>query len=125
MFGSRLPGVVKSTAASQGEKRTGTPRTVGSIVKMEHYLVTFYDELGDEHVDVLIRLGDQFFASPFGEEWCARLRPSTTWLGNEVNRRVQAKEKGVSPESIPAQDSVNVTGSRIIEGTKKILEQNR
>lgn len=125
MMSSRLPGVVKNTSLNPGDRRTGTPNTVSTINRLDHYLVTFFDELGDEHTDVLLRVGDQYYVSPFGEEWCSKLGPSRKALAAQVHRRIEAKEHGVSAEAIPVQDTVNVTGSRIIEGTKKMLEQQR
>lgn len=121
--GGRLPGVVTHTGPATGERRSGTPRTVGSIVKLDHFLVTFYDEMGDEHVDVLLRVGNKLVASPFGEEWCRKLGPVMSWLEQEVTRRVDAKEKGVTPEAVPVKDAVNVTGSRIAEETKRLVAE--
>jgi len=122
MLTNKLPGVVVSTA-SQYEGEYGTPKTVESIVKLEQYLIVFYDELGHKHVDVVIRVGDNFMGSPFGEEWAGKLRPLLPWIDREVSRRVLSKEKGIPPEAVPAQDAVNVTGSRIVAGTQKIVEE--
>jgi hypothetical protein len=123
-MGNRLPGVVASTSRTPGEVRRGVPNSVGSIFKLDHFLVTFYDEAGDEHVDVFLRIGDKLVASPFGEEWCATLSPVRSALQTEVIRRVDAREKGIAPAAVPAQDAVNVTGSRIAEETKKVLERS-
>lgn len=118
-----LPGVVRST--DHAVKETGHPQTVVSIVRMEHFLVKFFDTEGDAHVDVLLRVGDDFYASPFGEEWCAKLGPAMSWLSKDIRSRIMAKERGVLPSDIPSKDSVNVTGSKITNMTKKIVEDRQ
>jgi hypothetical protein len=123
--GGRLPGVVRST--TQNKIGTGAPRTVESIFKLEHYLVKFYDEMGDGHLDVLLKVGNEFFASPHGEEWCSQLGPALTWLKNEVGRRVAAKENEPAAASVvPEKDAVTISpGSvqdRLVKETKQYVE---
>ena len=120
---SRTQGVVTST--SMGPKEFGPGKTVESIIRLEQYLVKFYDESGTAHVDVLVRVGDAYYANPFGEEWCARLGVVQKWLGDVVHKRIEAKNKGVDASAIPTSDAVNITGSRISAATKEVVERLR
>lgn len=110
MFAPRAGGVVASTASGTGE--TGPEKSVESIVLLEHYLVKFFDGAGAAHVDVLLRVGDNYYASPFGEEWCAKLGPVQKWLRDTVHKRIQSKRQNADASYIPATDSVNVIGAK-------------
>ena len=105
--GARVPGVVATT--SKGQQGVGTPKTVESIFELKQYLVKFYDDAGDGHLDVLVKVGNEYYASPYGEEWCSKLGPAIAWLKSEVARRVAQKDKSTDPETIPNTDSVSIT----------------
>lgn len=110
------PGVVATTTSNY---KTGPSKTVSAIFEMKQYIVTFYDEQGNEHTDVLIRIGDKMYASRNGEAWCAGLAPAVSWLSDIVRSRIASK---VGETFVPEASKVNVTGSQIAEETKKILE---
>jgi hypothetical protein len=118
---NRPTGVMSSTSLLN--RRTGTPRTISAIVEMKQYMVTFFDDAGDEHTDVLIRLGDTLYASPQGEAWCNKLGPAVGWISKEVIHRIDLKEKRSTPAAIPQQDAVNVMGSLIASETSKLTEK--
>jgi hypothetical protein len=109
--GGRTQGVVTTT--SRGNQGTGVPKTVESIFKLEQFLVKFYDEMGDGHLDILVKIGDEYFASPYGEEWCTKLGPAMIWIKAEVARRVASKEKGTDTSSIPEKDAVTISPSTV------------
>jgi hypothetical protein len=104
MSAYNLPGVVASTTK---QRSVGKPRTVAAITELRQFLVTFYDDSGEEHTDILLKAGDTFYASRGGEDWCSRLGTPTKWLAAEVSSRIAAKEKAVAPV-IPSKDTVSV-----------------
>jgi len=124
MISGGRAGVVNST--SKGPIEHGAARTVERIHKLEQYLVKFFDEDGVAHIDVMVRVGDEYYANPQGEEWCSRLGPAQSWLSQQVHSRILAKEKGLDPSTIPDRDPVNVTGSgmakRIVDATKSTVK---
>jgi len=120
MIGNTSRGVVSSTAS---QRKQGPPKTVASIVKAEQFVVTFYDDMGDEHIDSLVRIGDRYYASPHGETWCAQLRPCVSWLENMVAARVSAKEEK-REVVLPEKDGVSAVGTRLAEETRKIVERS-
>ena len=123
MMRNGLPGVVNST--STGPREVGTPKTVAGICKIEHFLVKYFDDQGDGHVNVFMRIGDKLQGHPAGEEWTNEVRPVLPWLEQTIMGRIVAKEKGVAPEAIPEKDTVNVTGSKIAAATKKKVEERK
>lgn len=109
---NRLPGVVSSTASAMTQD-IGPAKTVESISELKQYVVKYYDANGESHVDVLHRVGDQYFANPRGEEWCSLLGPVVPWLRDTVHKRISAKETPETVASLPSTDSVDVMGSRM------------
>ncbi len=120
MIANTSRGVVSSTTKP---RRQGTPKTVASIMKAEQFIVTFYDDMGDEHVDSFVRIGDRYYVSPHGEEWCSQLRPCVSWLEKHVAERISAKEEK-REVVLPEKDGVGTMGSRLAEETRKIVERS-
>jgi hypothetical protein len=119
---ARAQGVVASTTKPQ---EYGPAKTVDSIILMDQYLVKFYDDAGIAHVDVLVKIGDSFYASPVGEEWCEKLGLVQRWLGDAVQKRVQGKKRDVDTAAVPMTDTVNVIGSKLVAATKEVVERLR
>jgi hypothetical protein len=118
-------GVVAST--SKGPVSYGNPRSVEHIHKLEQFVVKFFDEDGVAHTDVLVKIGEQYYANPSGEAWCAQLGPAQSWLTKQVHARILARESGLDPSTIPQMDTVNITGSgmaaRIKDATETTIKE--
>jgi len=98
----RMRGVGQAPTPADGR---GSPRTVANVVPMEQYAVQYFDENGTPRVNVLVKVGDQFYFPPNGIDWAASLKPAAEWVKKGVLAKIG---NGQSVDPLPKSDAVDV-----------------
>ena len=103
---SRPNGVV--LPQSQLSPGTGVPQTLTGFAEAKSYGVEYVDEAGNKHVTVLMRIGDQWYLPPNGENYASTLRQlnKDTWLAKLLTDRFNNSITA----SLPKEDAVDILG---------------
>jgi hypothetical protein len=102
----------------------GAPKSVVHVVPAEMVAVQYADENGDLHNTMLVKVGNQVYHAPNGEQWARQLRPAATWLADHVNKEIDSHAAPIPDDAVDVfpKDEVNVA---VQETTEEIDAQNQ
>ena len=88
----------------------GPPLTVDHAFVVEQVAVQWYDENGNAHPDVWLRINGQYYIPPNSEEWASQLKPVKEALARQVETMIfNQVDKNVAP----TKDAVDIVASNV------------
>lgn len=90
------------------------PKTVTNIARIQFFAMEFGDDEGRKHTTAIVKVGDQYFRDPNGEDWAKRLIPipKTSWMGVQVDKMIADRMAALAnkDEPLPTKDDVDIMG---------------
>ena len=78
---------------------------MANVVPLEQFAVQYFDENGTPRVNILIKVGEQYYFPPNGIDWAASLKPAADWVRKGVLAKIG---HGGQSEPLPKTDGVDV-----------------
>ena len=102
MFNIRQQGV--TIPDSQINPRSvGSEQTVINAVEVKFVAVEYYDDRGARRQEVLLQLGEDYYAPPDSAAWTKALKPVSKWLSTGIRSK-----SSVAADQVPSKDEVPV-----------------